>query len=61
MDLKIDYNGKAHYITQKQQLLDDINQTGVPLVLFGYFIISPDFISQIKVPLQYWCDNNFRL
>ena len=42
----------------KQQIADEINKIGAPLVVFGRSVTSnPEFLKKIRVPVEYICSN----
>lgn len=44
---------------RKRAVFHQINQSDLPLVLFGKSpVIQPDFLQQLTVPVQYICDND---
>jgi len=50
---------KAAYKMYKSELLQQINSSGLPLVLFGYSLaIDLSFLKKVTVPVQYVCDND---
>lgn len=52
------YKIEKVWIERKREVLQTINQTDLPLVLFGRSpAIQPDFLKQITAPVRYICDN----
>lgn len=44
---------------RKQAVMDEINNMGLPLVLFGKSATSnPAFLNKVQVPVEYVCSNN---
>lgn len=44
---------------KKQSVLKRINQSGLPLVLFGKApVVDHSFLDRVQVPISYICDNN---
>lgn len=46
------------WVRYKQEVADEINAIGLPLVVFGRSVTSnPDFLKKIHVPVEYICSN----
>lgn len=44
---------------RKKEVIQNINQAGLPLVLFGKStVVNPSFLRELTVPTQFICDNN---
>lgn len=49
----------AVWRSRKQKVLDEINASGLPLILFGKApVVDGGFFRDIRVPMRYICDNN---
>lgn len=45
--------------SRKQEVLSEINRSGLPLILFGKApVVDEGFLQGIHVPMQFICDNN---
>lgn len=57
--MQLDLGEAVLWMNRKLEVIQEINQIGLPLVLFGRaYPVKPDFLEDITVPVRYICDNN---